>query len=217
MQYPIKLMAWRNTILPPRNFTLSVNATPPNATVANTTENIVPASDDDSGERRRKQAPKQKDEQQWTVQIPIAQRRVVVLRRRRLPVLLLFSCPPKAKHAFRVQHVPHVRRDPIDVPFECFGDKFVQRRQRQYVSKTRSRLMPLPDENIASLAVGAIKVDAEKASSLVERAVGHYALLLYFFIDWEGKEKRDTAFENAKTISEIRLTKFGTNMQPKCV
>ena len=41
--------------------------------------------------------------------------------------------------------------------------------------------MPLPDENIASsLAVGAIKVDAEKASSsLVERAVGHYALLLY--------------------------------------
>ena len=45
MQYPIKLMAWRNTILPPRNFTLSVNATPPNATVANTTENIVPASE----------------------------------------------------------------------------------------------------------------------------------------------------------------------------
>ena len=78
--------------------------------------------------------------------------------------------------------------------------------------------MPLPDENIASsLAVGAIKVDAEKASSsLVERAVGHYALLLYFFIDWgrEGKERH--SFRERNNF-EIRLTKFGTNMQPKCV
>ena len=74
--------------------------------------------------------------------------------------------------------------------------------------------MPLPDENASSLAVGAIKVDAEKASSsLVERAVGHYALLLYFFIDWgrEGKERH--SFRERNNF-EIRLTKFGTNMQP---
>ena len=45
MQYPIKLIAWRKMIFPPRNFTFSVNANAPNATVANTTENIVPASD----------------------------------------------------------------------------------------------------------------------------------------------------------------------------
>ena len=78
--------------------------------------------------------------------------------------------------------------------------------------------MPLPDENASSLAGGAIKVDAEKASSsLVERAVGHYALLLYFFIDWgrEGKERH--SFRERKNNFEIRLTKFGTNMQPKCV